>query len=281
MTTAQAMKDLREKVAFYLDDLETPLGQGISLAIAALIFLSSGIFVAETYPLPQDLLINLERLDTVILGLFALEYVIRFWAASDKVKFALSPLSIIDLLAVFPFFLGVGRRGFLLTLRWFRLLRIIRFIDVRILVFRFGSENQFIVARIFMTIFIIIFVFSGLIYQVEHPVNPEIFNTFLDAVYFAIVTMTTVGFGDVIPFSEVGRLLTILMILTGVALIPWQFGELIQQLVKTSDRREVLCSTCQWSSHDRNAQFCKMCGTKLPEMDAAIASKADKTSEPT
>lgn len=261
-------RSLRDRVAFYLDDLETPLGQGISLTIAALIFISSGIFVAETYPLSPSVLQWLERLDSAILYIFAIEYAVRFWAAADKLRFAFSPLSLVDLMAVLPFFFGVGRRGFLLTLRWFRLLRIIRFLDLRILVFRVGTENQFILSRIFLTLFIIIFVFSGLIYQVEHPVNPDIFNTFLDAVYFAIVTMTTVGFGDVIPFSEVGRLLTILMILTGVALIPWQLGELIQQLVKSSDRRTIACSTCHWASHDRRARFCQMCGTKLPEPES-------------
>jgi voltage-gated potassium channel len=75
--------------------------------------------------------------------------------------------------------------------------------------------------------------------------------------------MTTVGFGDVAPISEAGRFLTILMILTGIALIPWQVGNLIKQLVKTADRVDTVCTGCGWPVHDADARFCKMCGTQL------------------
>ena len=109
----------------------------------------------------------------------------------------------------------------------------------------------------------IIFVYSGLIYQVEHTVNPEAFQTFLDAIYFSVVTMTTVGFGDVTPLSEGGRLLTVLMILTGISLIPWQIGDLIKQLIKTANQANKVCLGCGLSSHDTDAKFCKICGTKL------------------
>ena len=132
---------------------------------------------------------------------------------------------------------------------------------------RISTEDSIIFARILFTLFAIIFVYSGLIYQVEHPVNP-LFSTFLDAVYFSVVTMTTVGFGDVTPISEAGRLMTVMMILTGIALIPWQLGDLIKQLVKTANQVETLCPTCELTLHDANAQFCKLCGTKLEKSKA-------------
>ncbi|MBP0000224.1 MAG: ion transporter [Cyanobacteria bacterium SID2] len=267
--------NIREKLTFYLDDLETPLGQAINLTIALLILVSSGIFVAETYALPARVFRELEILDTSILIIFCLEYGLRFWIADRKIKFLFSLLSLIDLLVILPFFLGIDSRSFLLTFRWFRMLRMVRFLNIRFLGSRVEGADRFILLRIFFTLFIIIFVFSGLIYQVEHPTNPDIFNTFLDAVYFAIVTMTTVGFGDVIPFSEAGRLLTILMILTGVALIPWQVSELVEQLVKAGDRVERACVSCQWPVHDANAKFCKMCGAKLPSEPQAEKGKAD------
>ncbi|MGC9503760.1 ion transporter [Baaleninema sp.] len=260
---------VREKIAFYLDDLESPLGQAINLTIAILILVSSGIFVAETYPISEGVLQELEILDASILIVFAIEYIVRFSVAGDRVRFLFSPLSLIDLFVILPFFLGINSHSFFLMFRWFRMLRIVRFLNVDFFIFRIGSdeklEERFILFRILLTLFIIIFVFSGLIYQVEHPINPEIFDTFLDALYFAIVTMTTVGFGDVIPFSEVGRLLTILMILTGVALIPWQVSELVEQLVKSGNRIQLECPVCQWSAHDADAKFCKRCGAKLPE----------------
>ena len=93
--------------------------------------------------------------------------------------------------------------------------------------------------------------------------NPQVFTTFVDAMYFSIVTMTTVGFGDVTPVTQIGRLLTVLMILTGIALIPWQIGDLIKRIIKTANGVETFCSGCGLDLHDEDAKFCKICGTKL------------------
>ena len=148
-------------------------------------------------------------------------------------------------------------------LRWFRILRLLRFIEGKAFLGNLDREDSSIVTRILFTIFSIIFIYSGLIYQVEHPVNPKNFGTFLDAVYFAVVTMTTVGFGDITPTSDVGKLMTVLMILTGIALIPWQLGDLIKQVAKSASKVNAICPKCQLSSHDLDANFCKRCGGKL------------------
>ncbi|MBD2167216.1 ion transporter [Calothrix membranacea FACHB-236] len=256
----------REKAEFYLTDIETPLGQVINLTIAGLVLLSSGIFVAETYNIPDSLRFQLQIIDTAIFIIFAVEYAIRLWSAENKVKYFFSLYSIIDLIAILPFFLGAVDLSFIRLLRWFRILRLIRFIDKRFFFGSVSTEDGVIFARILFTLFAIIFVYSGLIYQVEHPVNPQGFATFLDALYFSIVTMTTVGFGDVTPASELGRWLTVLMILTGIALIPWQVGDLIKRLVKTANQIEANCSGCGLAYHDADAGFCKRCGTKLPVM---------------
>lgn len=252
----------REKADFYLKDLETPVGKVINLTIAGLVFLSSGIFVAETYNISNDIRLFLHVVDTVILIIFAIEYGLRWWSAENKVKYLLSLNSIIDLMAILPFFLGAVDISYIRLLRWFRILRIIRFLDRKYL-FGISNEDSLIFARILFTLFAIIFVFSGLIYQVEHPVNPDEFTTFLDAFYFSVVTMTTVGFGDVIPTSEWGRLLTVLMILTGIALVPWQIGDLIKRVVKSVNQIETICVGCGLAFHDTDALFCKRCGTKL------------------
>ncbi|MDZ8056534.1 MAG: ion transporter [Aulosira sp. ZfuVER01] len=254
----------REKTEFYLTDLDTPVGQWINLTIAGLVLLSSGIFVAETYHIPDSVRFQLHLLDTAIFIIFAVEYGLRLWSAENKIKYFLSLYSIIDLIAILPFFLGAVDLSFIRLLRWFRILRLVRFIDQRFFFGTISSEDGVIFARILFTLFAIIFVYSGLIYQVEHPVNPQVFTTFLDALYFSIVTMTTVGFGDVTPASELGRGLTVLMILTGIALIPWQVGDLIKRLVKTANQVETICSGCGLAFHDTDARFCKRCGAKLP-----------------
>jgi voltage-gated potassium channel len=254
---------LRKQTGFYLKDLETPVGKAINLTIAGLVLLSSVIFVADTYTIPNAVRFQLNIVDTVISIIFAVEYALRLWSTDNKIKYIFSFYSIIDLMAILPFFLGMADIRFIRLLRWFRILRLIRFLDRKSLFGKINTEDGLIFGRILFTLFTIIFIYSGLIYQVEHPVNPKVFRTFLDAFYFSIVTMTTVGFGDVTPISELGRLLTVSMILTGIALIPWQVGDLIKRLVKTVNQVETVCSGCGLAFHDADAQFCKSCGTKL------------------
>ncbi len=253
----------KKNIAFYLEDIENPIGKTINLILLFFILLSSAIFVAETYPIPEQIFLKLELIDDGILVCFAIEYLLRFWCADKKIKFVFSFFSIIDLLAILPIFPGFLELSFIRLIRWFRILRLIRFLKLKIYIFQISTADGVIFARILFTLFTIIFIFSGLIYQVEHRVNPESFKTFLDAVYFSVVTMTTVGFGDVIPISEKGRLLTVLMILTGISLIPSQLAELIKQLIKTANKKEKVCSNCGFSYHDLDAKFCKICGTKL------------------
>ncbi len=254
----------RQETEFYLKDLETPLGKAINLTLAAMVLVSSGIFVAETYNIPDSVRFQLNVADTAIVIIFGVEYSLRLWSAENKIKYIFSFYSIIDLIAILPFFLGMVDISFIRLLRWFRILRLIRFIDRKFLFASISTEDGMIFARILFTLFAIVFIYSGLIYQVEHPVNPQNYGTFLDAFYFSVVTMTTVGFGDVVPISELGRLLTVLMIFTGIALIPWQVGDLIKRVVKTANQVETVCSGCGLAFHDVDAGFCKSCGTKLP-----------------
>ena len=264
---------LQQTISFYLEDIETPIGKTLNLGITGLVLLSSAIFVAQTYPLSESLRMILEAIDKGILLIFAIEYLLRLWCAENKLRFLFNLFSLIDLLAVLPLLIGIFNISFIRVFRWFRILRLLRFIEGRTIFGYVTTQDSAIFARILLTLFIIIFVYSGLIYQVEHPTNPQAFGTFLDAVYFSVATMTTVGFGDVTPRSESGRLLTVLMILTGIALIPWQLGDLVKQLVKTANQVQTICSTCQLVLHDADAQFCKRCGTKL----TAIALPAERS----
>ena len=254
---------LADKIFLYLEDIENPIGRIVNLLITGLVLVSTGIFIAETYPLAPDIRSLIAKIDIIILLIFAVEYLLRLIAAPKKFKYIFSFYSLIDLIAILPVLTGITDVSFIRILRWFRILRLLRFIEGKALLGNLDREDSSIVTRILFTIFSIIFIYSGLIYQVEHPVNPKDFGTFFDAVYFAVVTMTTVGFGDVTPTSDAGKLMTVLMILTGIALIPWQLGDLIKQVAKSANKVNAVCPKCQLSSHDLDARFCKFCGGKL------------------
>ncbi len=259
---------LRRKIAFYLEDTETSLGLWLDLVVLGLILLSSGIFVAQTYPISQQLQTILGNIDLIILIIFAIEYIVRCWSADNPQKYFFSFFGFIDLISIFPLLLGWINVGYLRVFRWFRILRIIRFWKIEKLLPGIQAKDSIVLIRIFLTLFTIIFVFAGLIYQVEYQINSDHLKNFFDAFYFVVVTMTTVGYGDVTPLSQPGRVMTLLMIFTGVLLIPWQLSELIKQIVntsivKTSSFVEHKCTNCDLSRHDPDAQFCKQCGTKL------------------
>jgi voltage-gated potassium channel len=252
-----------EKISFYLEDIETPIGKWLNLIITGLVLVSTGTFVAETYILEPGLANFLHQLDSTIMVIFTIEYVVRLVVAKNRWQYVFSFYALIDFVAIFPFLFGIFDASFLRVFRWFRILRLIRFIEGRTAFGNLNQHDSLVVTRIIFTISSIIFVYSGLIYQVEHPVNPQMFGTFLDAIYFSVATMTTVGFGDITPISTMGRLLTVLMILTGIALIPWQLGDLVKQVVKSSDKVVKVCQRCQLASHETDALFCKHCGTEL------------------
>ncbi|ESA38084.1 ion transporter [Leptolyngbya sp. Heron Island J] len=253
---------LKLRIRAELEEAETSLGLGVNIAIAALILISAGLFIAETYSLSANVSAGLAILDWLILILFLVEYGVRLWAAEHPLRYAISPYAIVDLVAILPVLVGFFDTRLLRLIRWLRVLKLARFLEEE----HWLGREGLIIARIIFTLVSIIFIYSGAIFQVEHPVHPEVFGTFLDAMYFAVVTMTTVGYGDVTPVSEAGRTLTIMMILTGIALIPTQVGSLIQNINRMQNVNTLRCIQCGLSRHENDAIYCRRCGTRLPEV---------------
>lgn len=255
---------LREEVRQALENSDTRLGMAMNGAIAFFILLSALLFAVQTYPLSATVRLGIKIADQIILALFTVEYLLRLWSAQHRLKFIFSIYGLIDLVAVLPFVLGFIDTRFLRLVRWLRILRLARFFEQKTWFSRLSGTEGLIFARILFTLFSIIFIYAGAIYQAEHEANSEGFVTFLDAVYFAVVTMTTVGFGDITPVSEAGRGLTIMMILTGIALIPTQVGNFIQQFTKVQNSVRITCDNCGLLGHETDAQYCRRCGTRLP-----------------
>ncbi|NJM98414.1 MAG: ion transporter [Phormidesmis sp. RL_2_1] len=264
------LETIKEKIRYSLNESVTRWGVAIKGAIALLILLSAVLFALQTYPLPEPVQVAIGISDRCILALFTIEYLLRLWSANHRLQFVFSLYGLIDLLAILPFIFGFIDTRFLRLMRWLRILRLARFFEEKTWFGKLSGYEGLIFARILFTLFAIIFIYAGAIYQAEHAANSENFVTFLDAVYFAVVTMTTVGFGDITPVSEAGRGLTIMMILTGIALIPTQVGKLIQQFTKVRSAVRIACENCGLMGHEADAKFCRQCGTALPKPQRAI-----------
>ncbi len=223
----------KERISFYFEDIETPTGMAFDLVVITLVILVSAIFVIETYSISSAFRQILGLIETAIIFIFILEYLLRFWVAQNKIRYFFSIYSLIDLLAILPFFLATHIE-FLRMFRVFRFLRLLRFYRSHQIIGRLTNKDVFITSRLFFTFFTIIFVSSGFLYSLEHSANPDKFSNFFDAFYFSFIAMTTVGFGDIAPITDAGRAITILMISSGFIFIPWQIGEFIRRIIRSS-----------------------------------------------
>ena len=262
--------NLRDGLRFYLVDSKTPVGKGIDFFIITMNLLICFLYVIETYPVSETIETILWRIELVIVFLFVIEYLIRLYAAPRRLKQLGDIYSIIDLIAILPtlslLFLpligvsvNIDFMKLLRSLRVFRIFRFLRFTaDVH---FFFGSVTQPLlrVFRLILTILSIFFIYSGLFFQVEQHINPNV-NNFGDAFYFSVVSLTTVGFGDITPLSEGGKWVTVFMILTGIVLIPWQISLIVKEWVLIGGKKEIICTECGLRFHDKDASHCKHCG---------------------
>jgi voltage-gated potassium channel len=263
-------QSFREILQFYLIDCKTPLGKLIDVSIILLNLIICAIFVTETYPVSEATTQLLWKTEVIIVFFFIVEYAARLYGARSRLKQLVEVYSMIDLVAILPTLsllilpaFGVTLDlGFIKGIRIVRVARIFRFL--RFIAdpdFFFGSITvPFLkVVRLFLTILIIFFVSSGLFFHVESDINPNV-RTFGDAFYFSVVTLTTVGFGDITPLSEQGKWVTILMICSGIILIPWQVSRIAKEWIHIASKKEIVCHRCGLRYHDPDASHCKSCG---------------------
>lgn len=228
------------------------------------------IFVIDTYTISERAKAFLWKTEVIIVCFFIVEYVIRLYSASDRVKQSKDIYSIIDLIAilptlsllVLPVFGMTSQIGIVRLIRIFRVFRIFRFLRFTAdPIFFFGNLSFHLlnVIRLLLTVFIIFFISSGLFYYVENGVNEQVKN-FGDAFYFTVVSLTTVGFGDIIPYTEAGRWVTVGMVLSGIILLPWQASRIIKEWVRMGSMKEVICPDCGLRYHEKDASHCKSCG---------------------
>ncbi|MFC6725166.1 ion transporter [Halobium palmae] len=267
MTTAspRSDRDARDVVRFYLLDHRTPLGKAIDVALLGLNLLFVAVFVAETYSLPARVDATLRDLEAAIALVFLAEYVLRLYGARNRVAEFFNGYTLVDLLSILPTLAVLAlpvpvavNVGFLRALRVIRVLRFYRF--TRDAEFFFGtvSDNALRTTKLLLTVLVLFFVSAGLFYSVEHRTNPGV-ATFGDAFYYTVVTLSTVGFGDITPATAAGRWVTVATILAGIIVIPWQAGKIVREWAHR-EKVNVTCPSCGLSHHDRDASHCKSCG---------------------
>ncbi len=215
-------------------------GRIVNLSLMALIALNVIAVVADTIPwISRKYGTSLSRFELLSVGLFSIEYLLRLWSSSSdprfqhpfvgRFKYTLTPLAVVDFLSIFPFYfpwLGVD----LLPLRLFRLLRL-----VRILKLGRYSESLQLVGRVLrarkgdlastgIVAIVLLLIAATLLHSVEATTQPDQFGTLPDCMWWAVVTMTTVGYGDVYPKTPIGKILGAFVAFIGIGMFALPAG---------------------------------------------------------
>jgi voltage-gated potassium channel len=196
----------------------------VTWVIGALVVFSAISFSLETLP---DLKPNVQRFlrysEIAIVVVFTVEYLCRVMLAERKLKFIFSFYGLVDLLAILPFYLAfaVDLRT-LRLLRFMRLLRMLKFVRYRAAIERFGGALW--IAKEELIIFataILVFLYLAAvgIYYFEHKAQPEIYRTIFDSLWWAVTSLTTVGYGDMYPITTGGRVFSFFVLMLGLGLI--------------------------------------------------------------
>ena len=197
----------------------------------------------------------LHEIELALSVLISIDFFIRMWIAGDKKKYLLQLATIADVIVVASLLVQifVENLAFLRILRALRLMRSYHVInDLRVRWSFFRRNERVIVAVVNMMVFI--FVVTATVYTVQAPFNPAI-NNYADALYYTVTTLTTVGYGDITLTGTSGRLLSVLIMIFGVAL----FLKLVQAIFRPRKVR-YRCPQCGLREHDPDASHCKACG---------------------
>ncbi len=253
-------------------EADTPAGKAFDVALLWAIVLSVIAVSLDSVPSIQQRYGEALRLiEWGFTALFTVEYVLRLLAVQRPSRYALSFFGIVDLLAVAPTYLSLFWAGSqsLLVIRVLRLLRVFRVLKLS----RFLSEADVLVRAlrasrpkivVFLgTVLTVVVIVGAMMYLIEGEANG--FTSIPVSMYWAIVTMTTVGYGDIAPHTVGGRILASALMILGYGVIAVPTGILSVELARASrtDVSTQACPNCSREGHDADAQFCKFCGSEL------------------
>ena len=296
----------RAKLHEVIFEADTPTGKLFDVVLLLAILLSVlavGLETVESFDLlHHDLLRNAEWFFTI---LFTVEYLLRIVSVERPRKYVLSLLGIIDLLSILPTYLSfmIGGAQSFAVLRSFRLLRVFRVFKLAHFLTEAASLRRALwdarakIVVFFSTVLIVVTIAGTVMFEIEgrhrwlplvmegnselsQTVSAEVenptekqppnrkseFTSIPQSVYWAIVTMTTVGYGDVVPQTAPGKMVAAILILLGYSLIIVPTGFVSAELVGAKSIHIVstqVCAHCMAEGHDRDAIYCKLCGEQL------------------
>lgn len=252
----------------------TPAGRAFDVALLLVILASVlAVMLESVEAIAIRFGTAIRVLDWIFTVLFLAEYSIRLWVARDRLRYMVSFFGIIDVLSILPSFIGIFVTGAhsLLVIRVLRLLRVFRVLKVMRML---GEATQLLNAlkssaakiTVFMgAVLTIVVVMGATMHLIEGAENG--FSSIPRGMYWAIVTMTTVGYGDIAPSTVPGQAVAAVLMLLGYGILAVPTGivsaEFVQAINRGPELQPVACQECGAAGHPDDANFCRVCGTEL------------------
>ena len=265
------MKGIKYKLYEIIFEADTPAGKFFDVALLFIILLSVVLVLLESVPeIRASYQSPLRILEWAITGIFSMEYVLRVAIVKKPFRYIFSFYGIIDFLAVIPTYLSliiVGSHS-LVVIRMLRLLRVFRILKLtrytnagRTLGRAMWASREKISVFIFFVLILVIII-GTIMYLVEGEVHG--FSSIPRSIYWAIVTLTTVGYGDISPSTALGQFLASIVMIMGYAIIAVPTGIVTAEMIRpTTSGNTQVCPNCMHDLHDDDARFCKKCGSEL------------------
>ena len=264
---------LRHKLHEIIFEAETLPGKIFDYALIVVIIFSIVLVMLESVASINDRWGRLfDILEWCVTILFTIEYCLRIWCVTNRWNYVKSFYGVVDLLSVLPTYLSllIPSAHTLLIVRSLRLLRIFRLLKLS----QYLQEAQTIMAALKATrrkivvflfaLCVIVILLGSLMYVVEGPKNG--FTSIPTSVYWAVVTMTTVGYGDLVPKTVLGQMISVVTMLLGYAIIIVPTGVFSVEVLRRQSVTQIstqTCENCLREGHAPDAAYCKYCGTKL------------------
>jgi len=269
------------KLDLFLVDLlehhESKWGKMFGYFLVTIIIASTTSFILSTTSLGHQYKTWLHYFDLFVFGFFSLESFCRFWISSQKKFFIFKPLEIIDLIVLFSFYSHFSNlvflRGFR-VLRIFQMLKIARYSELMLSFFRSFRYYRDEIKIFVVTLLMVLILSSCGMYYLEHNQPESYIKTIPQALWWSIVTISTVGYGDTVPITIGGKMLASLIVWMGLGTTAIMTALITKIFIDHFfGKRMHHCEFCHYPHHDHDAKFCKNCGGKLDVKKLDLAGK--------